>query len=69
MNCNRRSLGYTKRNLHQLLKGKQQHITLYGVYIEELHDLMAVIRVQPELKQPRPQSLYFREEDNKSGNI
>jgi hypothetical protein len=34
----------TKRNLHQLLKGKQLYSALYGVYIEVLHNLMAVLK-------------------------
>jgi hypothetical protein len=34
----------TTRNLHQLLKGKQLYSALYGVYIEVLHDLTAVLR-------------------------
>jgi hypothetical protein len=33
----------TKRNLHQLLKGKQLYNALYGVYTEVLHDFMAVL--------------------------
>jgi hypothetical protein len=34
----------TRRNLHQLLKGKQLYNVLYGVYTEMLHNLMAVFR-------------------------
>jgi hypothetical protein len=33
----------TKRNLHQLLKGKQLYSVLYGVYTEVLYDLTAVL--------------------------
>lgn len=33
---------YTRRNLHQPLKGKQLYSALYGVYTEVLHDLTAV---------------------------
>jgi hypothetical protein len=31
-----------RRNLHQLLKGKQLYSDLYGVYREVLHDLTVV---------------------------
>jgi hypothetical protein len=34
----------TRRNLHQLLKGKQLHSALHGVYTEVLHDLTAVLK-------------------------
>jgi hypothetical protein len=34
----------TSRNLHQLLKGKQQYSALYGVYTEVLYDLTAVLK-------------------------
>jgi hypothetical protein len=34
----------TKRNLHQLLKGKQLYSALHGVYTEVLYDLMAVLK-------------------------
>jgi hypothetical protein len=34
----------TRRNLHQLLKGKQMHSVLYRVYTEVLHDLTAVLK-------------------------
>jgi hypothetical protein len=34
----------TRRNLHQLLKGKQLNSALYGMYIEVLHDLTAVLK-------------------------
>jgi hypothetical protein len=34
----------TGRNVHQLLKGKQLCIALYGVYTEVLQDLMAVLK-------------------------
>jgi hypothetical protein len=33
----------TRRNPHQLLKGKQLYIALYGVYTEVVHDLTAVL--------------------------
>jgi hypothetical protein len=33
----------TRRNLQQLLKGKQLYSTLYGVYTEVLHDVTAVL--------------------------
>jgi hypothetical protein len=32
----------TRKNLHQLLKGKQLNSALYGVYTEVLHDLTVV---------------------------
>jgi hypothetical protein len=34
----------TRRNLHQLLKGKQLNSALYGVNTEVLHDLTAVLK-------------------------
>jgi hypothetical protein len=34
----------TRRNLHQLLKGKQLYSALYGVYIEALHNLKPVLK-------------------------
>jgi hypothetical protein len=34
----------TRRNLHQFLKGKQLYSALYGVYMEVLHDLTAVLK-------------------------
>jgi hypothetical protein len=34
----------TRRNLHQLLKGKQLYSALYGVYVEVLHDLTSVLK-------------------------
>jgi hypothetical protein len=34
----------TRRNLHQLLKGKQLYSALYGVYTEVLYDLTAVLK-------------------------
>jgi hypothetical protein len=34
----------TRRNLHQLLKGKQLYSALYGVYTDVLHDLTAVLK-------------------------
>jgi hypothetical protein len=34
----------TRRNLHQLLRGKQLYRTLYGVHTEVLQDLAAVIK-------------------------
>jgi hypothetical protein len=37
-------MGETRRNLHQLLKGKQLYSALYGLYTEVLHDLTAVLK-------------------------
>jgi hypothetical protein len=34
----------TRRNGHQLLKGKQLYSALYGVYTKVLHDLRAVLK-------------------------
>jgi hypothetical protein len=34
----------TRRNLHQLLKGKQLYSALYAVYTEVLHDLTAFLK-------------------------
>jgi hypothetical protein len=34
----------TRRDLHQLLKGKQLYRSLYGVYTGVLYDLMAVLK-------------------------
>jgi hypothetical protein len=34
----------TRRNLHQLLKGKELYSALYGVYTEVLHDLASVLK-------------------------
>jgi hypothetical protein len=34
----------TRRNLHQLLKGKQLNSSLYGMYTEVLHDLTVVLK-------------------------
>jgi hypothetical protein len=49
----------TRRNLHQLLKGKQLYSALYGVYTEALHDLTAVLKESTAKgKQPRPQLLH-----------
>jgi hypothetical protein len=35
---------HTRRNLQQLLKGKQLYSSLYGVHTEVLHDLTAVLK-------------------------
>jgi hypothetical protein len=37
-------MAVTRRNLHQLLKGKQLYSALPGVYTELLHDLTAVLK-------------------------
>jgi hypothetical protein len=66
----------TRRNLHQLLKGKQPYSVLHGVYTDVLHDLKAVPKeTPPKGKQPRAQLLHLcssrnsvRKED-KSGNL
>jgi predicted nucleic acid-binding protein len=34
----------TRRNLHQLVKGKQLYRGLYVVYTEVLHDLTAILK-------------------------
>jgi hypothetical protein len=61
----------TRRNLHQLLKGKQLYNALYGVYTEELSSKRAL----PKGKQPRPQLLHLHpsrnsvSEKDESGNV
>jgi hypothetical protein len=42
MDYNRPKRGETKRNLHQLLNGKQLYCALYGTYTDVLHDLTAL---------------------------
>jgi hypothetical protein len=44
MDSNRLNTADTRRNRHQLLKGKQLYSALYGVYTEVLHGLTAVLK-------------------------
>jgi hypothetical protein len=37
-------MAHTRKNLYQLLKGKQVYSTVYGVYTEVLHNLKAVLK-------------------------
>jgi hypothetical protein len=39
-----KNMADTRRNPHQLLKGKQLYSAQYGVYTEVPHDLMAVLK-------------------------
>jgi hypothetical protein len=44
MDSNRQNMADTKRNLHQLLKGKQLYSALYGVHTEVVHDLTETLK-------------------------
>jgi hypothetical protein len=66
----------TRRNLHQLLKGKQLYSGRYGEYREMLQDVTAVVkesaaeggRAKTTITAP-PSIEEFREQRNKSGNL
>jgi hypothetical protein len=53
------NVGCTRRNLHQVLKGKQLYSALCGVYTEVLHGLTAVLKEgAAKGKEPRCTSVH-----------